>query len=380
MSAARGDLTVAAGATWDDLFPALDALLHDRRDRTGSADAVVLATSGSSGTPKRVRLTGSALRASGEATAQVLGGHGRWVLALPTHHVAGFQVLARSALAGTVPVPVRTGPGMPFAAGPFAAAVAGLGQGAGEGGDEGDRLRLTSLVPTQLARLLDDPTGEGTEALRALDAVLLGGAAADPGLLERARTAGATVVTTYGMSETSGGCVYDGVPLPGVRVRVDDGDGRIRLGGPVLADGYAGDPALTAERFVEDEDGRWFRTDDRGAWRDGRLHVLGRVDDVIVTGGHKVEPRDVEQALRRLPAVADALVVGLPDPEWGQAVAALVVPVGPGEPPSLPDLRDALSGTLPPHARPRRVAWRDGIPLLESGKPDRAAARAELAR
>jgi o-succinylbenzoate---CoA ligase len=362
------DLTVVPGATWHDLAPALRGLL---RGGPSAPVAVVLATSGSSGTPKRVRLPGSALRASGEATGELLGGVGRWVLALPTHHVAGFQVLARSALAGTAPVPVRTAAGMPFAAGPFAAAVAELGPGQG--------LRLTSLVPTQLARLLDDASGVGTEALRALDAVLLGGAAADPGLLARAREAGARVVTTYGMSETAGGCVYDGVPLPGVQVRVDPADDRIRLGGPVLADGYEGDPDLTAERFAQDGEGRWFLTDDRGAWRDGRLHVLGRVDDVIVTGGHKVEPRDVEHALRRLPGVADALVVGVADPEWGQAVTALLVPAAPGPPPSVAHLRDALTGTLPPHARPRRVAWRDAIPLLESGKPDRAAARSELA-
>ncbi|GGK58563.1 AMP-binding protein [Ornithinimicrobium pekingense] len=369
MSEGPPDLTVRPGAGWAELSGALGTLL---RGGPGGPGAAVLATSGSSGTPKRVRLSGAALRASGEATAQVLGGHGRWLLALPTHHVAGFQVLARSVLAGTVPVPVPTAPGMPFAAGPFAAAVAQLGPGSG--------LRLASLVPTQLARLVDDASGAGTAALRALDAVLLGGAAADPGLLVRAREAGARVVTTYGMSETCGGCVYDGVPLPGVQVRVDPSDDRIRLGGPVLADGYEGDPVLTAERFPEDADGRWFRTDDRGVWAEGRLSVLGRVDDVIVTGGHKVEPRDVEAALRRLPEVADALVVGVPDPEWGQAVAALVVAAGPGDPPSLEHLRSALAGVLPAHARPRRASWGDAIPLLASGKPDRAAVRAALER
>jgi O-succinylbenzoic acid--CoA ligase len=184
------------------------------------------------------------------------------------------------------------------------------------------------------------------------------------------------------MSETCGGCVYDGAPLPGVRVHVDPADDRVSLGGPVVAEGYPDLPALTAERFGVDAEGtRWFRTDDRGTWRDGRLTVLGRLDDVVVTGGHKVEPRDVETALRSLPAVRDALVVGVPDAEWGQRVAALLVPstTGPDAAASLGQLRTELSPTLPPHALPRQVDWRDAIPLLPSGKPDRAAARAWLA-
>lgn len=363
MTTGATELTVPPGSTWADLAPSLHALLDGSGPRT-----VVLATSGSSGTPKRVRLPGAALRASGVATAEVLGGHGRWVLALPTHHVAGLQVLARSALAGTEPVALD--PSAPFTAGAFAAAVARLGDRSSSA-----PLRIVSLVPTQLARLVDDPTG--VAALRALDVVLLGGAAADPGLLGRARALGPRVVTTYGMSETSGGCVYDGVPLPGVRVRLD-GDGRVHLGGPVLADGYVDRPALTAERFVTGADGsRWFVTDDRGVWRDARLRVLGRLDDVVVTGGHKVEPRDVESALRRLPAVRDALVLGVPDAEWGQRVAAVLVPTGAALP--LEELRRALAPGLPRHAVPRQVVWRDSIPLLESGKPDRAAARALLA-
>lgn len=366
MSDGAGELAVPPGATWQDLAPRLRRLLDGSPDGPG---VLTVATSGSSGTPKRVRLPGGALRASGEATAEVLGGHGRWVLALPTHHVAGLQVLARSALAGTDPVALE--PGAPFTAEAFAGAVARLGAPPAHA-----PLRLVSLVPTQLARLLDHPAG--TRALRELDAVLLGGAAADPHLLDHARTEGARVVTTYGMSETSGGCVYDGAPLPGVRVDVD-ADGRVSLGGPVVAAGYADRPALTAERFRTDPDGtRWFLTDDRGVWRAGRLTVLGRLDDVVVTGGHKVEPRDVEAALRRLPGVRDALVVGVPDPEWGQRVAALVVPAD--RPLPTEQLRRGLRPLLPRHAVPRQVVWSDSIPLLGSGKPDRAAARELLAR
>ncbi|ANS78810.1 O-succinylbenzoic acid--CoA ligase [Serinicoccus hydrothermalis] len=346
----------------------LRALLRD----DANDGAVVVATSGSSGTPKRVRLGAAALRASGAGTAQVLGGHGQWLLALPTAHVAGLQVLARSALAGTEPVELD--PDAPFTAGLFAAAVARMDQGA---------RRYASLVPTQLQRALAEP--QGADALRRLNAVLVGGAASDPGLLDAARSAGVRVVTTYGMSETCGGCVYDGIPLPGVEVDLgteDEGAGRIRLGGPVLADGYVDDPDLTRQRFVTDDGRRWFVTDDRGADRDGRLTVLGRLDDVIVSGGHKVEPRDVETALRGLPQVQEVLVVGIPDPEWGERVAALVVLRADARGVRSDEgvgvlLREALRerGDLPSHALPRQVETVGQIPLLATGKPDRTAAR-----
>lgn len=362
------DLHVPEGATWADLAPRLRRILRQTTD-----EAVVVATSGSSGAPKRVRLGGAALRASGEATAEVLGGHGRWLLALPTHHVAGLQVLARSVLAGSVPVALP--PGRPFTAATFAAAVDELvGDGQGP--------RYASLVPTQLHRLVGDPVDEtGTRAAATLDAVLLGGAAADPGLLVRARAAGVRVVTTYGMSETCGGCVYDGRPLPGVQVRLEEG--HVHLAGPVLADGYVDavdhlDVSRTSERFVEVDGTRWFRTDDRGEiGADGRLRILGRVDDVIISGGHKVEPREVEAALRTLPQVDDVAVVGLSDPEWGQVVGAVIVPAGhvrdvpEGSAAWRETLRRAVpTRALPDHALPRRVAVRHGIPLLPSGKPD----------
>ncbi|QFG67661.1 AMP-binding protein [Ornithinimicrobium pratense] len=359
------DLHVPEGATWADLSPRLRRILLEQ-----PGEAVVVATSGSSGVPKRVRLSGAALRASGEATATFLGGDGRWLLALPSHHVAGLQVLARSVLAGTHPVALF--PGMPFTAATFAAAVDEL-TGDGQGP------HYVSLVPTQLHRLLMDEAG--VRAAASLDAILLGGAAADRGLLARARDAGARVVTTYGMSETCGGCVYDGRPLAGLQVRLEEG--RVHLSGPMLADGYVDpqgdlDGQLTTERFVEVDGARWFRTDDRGEMDvDGRLRILGRVDDVIITGGHKVEPREVEVALRALPLVDDAVVVGLPDPEWGQVVAAFIVSGAPsGDLIERPDAwREALRRSLPPHALPdhalpRRVVVRDAIPLLPSGKPD----------
>jgi hypothetical protein len=216
---------------------------------------------------------------------------------------AGLQVLVRSLLAGTEPV-VLHGPTTVEA---FEAATGRL---------TGPR-RLVSLVPTQLRRLVASP------ALREYDVVLLGGAAAPPELLEQARGAGVRVVTTYGMSETSGGCVYDGVPLPGVTVEAGE---RIRLCGSVVARGYRLRPDLTAELF----DGQCFTTSDRGVLVDGRLVVQGRTDDVLVTGGENVAPAAVGgRALAAHPSVAEVAVVGRPDAEWGQRVVAVVVLRGP---------------------------------------------------
>jgi O-succinylbenzoic acid--CoA ligase len=321
--------------------------------------AVVIATSGSTGEPKLVALSGTALRASAEATADRLGGPARWLLALPAEHVAGVQVIVRAMLAGAPPVvqDLRGG----FRSEDFTAATERLGAGR----------RCTSLVPTQLGRLLD-AGGAALGALRGYDAVLVGGAALEPGLHARAGSAGVRVVTTYGMSETAGGCVYDGVPLDGVRVDLDT-DGRILLGGPTLADGYLGRPQETAAAFADG----WFRTGDLGRIRDGRLEVLGRADDVIITGGEKVAPAAVERVLAAQPGVRAACVVGLPDPEWGQIVAAAVV-ADPGVPLDEGRLRDAVRDALGRAAVPRRVLAVAGIALRGVGKPDRAAVARQL--
>ena len=263
--------------------------------------------------PKLAMLTREALAASATATHERLGGPGQWLLPMPAHHIAGLQVLVRSLVAGTEPVAMDLTEGFTPAA--FARSAAAL---------TGHR-RYTSLVPTQLVRLLADPAG--TEALRVFDAVLLGGAAAAPSLLARAAEAGVSVTTTYGMSETAGGCVYDGRPLACTTVRAD-ADGRLHLGGATLAEGYLGRPDLTAAAFSTDADGRrWFATDDVGhQGEDGRWHVDGRIDDLVNTGGLKVAPRLVEEAITaRLPEVAECAVVGVPDPEWGEAVAAALV-------------------------------------------------------
>ena len=321
----------------------------------GEGAAVVIATSGSTGAAKHVVLSADALQASAHATAERLGGPARWLLALPAHHVAGVQVLVRALLAGAPPVvqDLRTG----FRPDAFVAATRELGA---------DR-RCTSLVPTQLGRLLD-AGGPALEALRGYAAVLVGGAALAPRLHERAVAAGVAIVTTYGMSETAGGCVYDGVPLDGVRVELEE-SGRIRLGGPTLADGYLGDPELTAATFA----GGWFRTGDLGRWRAGRLEVLGRADDVIITGGENVAPAAVERVLTAQDGVVAACVVGVPDPEWGQLVAAAVELDGPLDPALAELLRAAVRAELGRAAVPRILRAVPRIPLRGIGKPDRVA-------
>ncbi|WP_369055866.1 o-succinylbenzoate--CoA ligase [Kineococcus terrestris] len=347
-------------------------------DDPADPTAVVVATSGSTGVPKPALLSAGALRASAAATAARLGGGGpgsglgggeQWLLALPGHHVAGLQVLLRSVRAGTEPVVADLRDG--FTARAFTAAVARA---------TGRRL-LTSLVPTQLARLLDAGGAEGREARAALAscaAVLVGAAATPPVLLERARAAGVRVVTTYGSSETCGGCVYDGVPLDGVVASLEPsaepgGAGRLVLSGPVVARGYRGRPGDPA--FTRTAAGRAFRTDDTAALgADGRVDVLGRVDDVVVTGGLKVAPAAVEAVLAEHPGVREVAVVGVPDPEWGQAVVAVVVPAARGC--SLEELREAVRARLGAHAAPRRLLLLEELPLRGPGKPDRSALRA----
>jgi O-succinylbenzoic acid--CoA ligase len=344
----------------------VDQLRHELRPDVGvdEATTVVIATSGSTGTPKGVQLSSAALRASAQATHQRLGGPGHWLLALPVHHIAGLQVLVRTIDGGGVLSTVDRTTG--FTTALFVAAAAELPH---------DAPRYTALVPTQLARLLDDVAA--VSALASFDGVLLGGSASPAPLLDRARTAGIPVRTTYGMSETAGGCVYDGEPLDGTRVDAgDDGVGAIRLGGATLSHGYLHRPDLTDAAFADG----WFTTGDLGRWTpQRRLEVLGRVDDLIISGGENVVPLLVERALTDVAGVRDACVVGIPDEEWGQAVVAVVVPSDPAAPPATGALRDAVAGRVGRHAVPKRLSLVDAVPQLESGKADRAAVAALLA-
>jgi O-succinylbenzoic acid--CoA ligase len=316
--------------------------------------ALVVTTSGTTGTPKGALLTAAALTASAEATHDRLGGPGRWLLALPSYHIAGIQVLVRSLLAGTVPVELDVSTGFDISQLPSAV-------------DElGSERRYTALVATQLAKALDDPAAAA--ALAGLDAVLIGGGPAPRPVLDAAASAGVNVVRTYGMSETAGGCVYDGVPLDGVKVRVDP-DGRIVLGGPTLAKGYRNPP--DPDPFAEPG---WFRTDDIGVVDDsGVLSVLGRVDDAISTGGLTVLPQPVEAALRTHPAVADCAVFGVADERLGQRVALAIVVADGCAAPSLDALRTHVMRTLDHTAAPREMHVVDALPMRGIGKVDRSA-------
>ncbi len=364
-------LVAAAAGGGPAVLPTGPDDLPPRAELTGPVApgvAAVVTTSGSTGLPKAVLLSGSALAASAAATATRLGGEGRWLLALPAHHVAGVQVLLRSARAGAPAAVMELRDG--FRPDGFAAALADAAR------DGDGPVSRTSLVPTQVRRLLDD-AGAGLAALCALDAVLLGGAAADPGLLARAREAGVAVVTTYGMSETCGGCVYDGVPLDGVTVELagaDDGcgAGRVVLGGATVAEGYRGADDAAVADFLP---GRRFRTSDLGrVAADGRLEILGRADDVIVTGGENVAPAAVERALLTVTGVREACVVGVPDETWGARVVAVVA----GE--SLdPDAVRAAVAPVLGRAAPREVRVLDAVPVRGIGKPDRAGVRALFA-
>lgn len=328
-----------------DVLALLEPWLHN------GGDPIVVRTSGSTGEPKDVILSHGAVTASATAALERLGGPGQWLVALPVTAVGGLQVLVRSILSGTDPVVLAEHADV-------SAAVAAM---------TGER-RYASLVPTQLFRL----AGEDRLAdLAALDAVLLGGAALPANLLEQAQASGVRVVRTYGMSETCGGCVYDGIALDGVRVRIDD-DGQILLGGPVLFDGYA-DVEATAKVLKNG----WFSTSDRGELdSDGRLRVLGRRDDVVISGGINISLPAVTDALRLHEGVRDVAAVGVPDDEWGTRVVAYLVPDAAVclDGLRLDEVRDTVeSAGLPRTWAPREVILLDVMPLLPGGKVDRQA-------
>ncbi|ETA66497.1 o-succinylbenzoate--CoA ligase [Haloechinothrix halophila] len=346
-----GDTVLPLAANTPDAEPPPDA---------PSSAAAVIRTSGSTGTPKDVLLSARALTASATATHARLGGPGHWLLATPAHYIGGLQVLVRSLLAGTEPGVLDLSSGFqPEAFAQVSKALPGEGP------------RYTALVPTQLARLLD--AGQA-DAAASFDAIIIGGAALPTGLRERAEDNGVRVISAYGMSETAGGCVYDGVPLDGVRVATDAPTeaGRVRLTGPILADGYLNDDAETSAAF---RDG-WFHTNDLGRISpDGRLEILGRADDVINTGGVKVAAHAVADALLSHRGVRDACVVGLQDPDWGEAVVAAVVPHDPERPPAPDDLTAHVRTALGAPSAPKRVRFVAELPLRGPGKPDHDAVR-----
>ncbi len=307
---------------------------------------VIIRTSGSTdGRGHLVGLSLSALVASARATLDRIGGPGQWVTSLPVHGVAGFQVVTRSVLAGHHPVVYAPDGG--FDAELFGRAVKGLTPGV---------RRYLSLVPTQLHRALELAPAE----LATFDAILVGGAALPADLARRAADAGAQIVTTYGSTETSGGCVYDGIPLGGVEVRLVDG--LVQLAGPTLATRYLD---TVTQPFVTDAGRRWLTTHDLGTLVDGRLAIRGRSDDVVISGGVNVNPLDVEDALAHLPG--EWVVIGVPDPEWGQRLIAVTTG------PATSDAVRTATAQLTPGSRPKDVLRIEALPLRPTGKVDRRA-------
>ena len=381
--------------------------------------ALVVGTSGSTGSPKQTALSVRALRASARATERffadcpsadsakqrrvVSEDPAQWLLALPAHYVAGAQVLARSVLAGTTPVVAASvTDGVSFTPEVFLNAAERLSCAR----------RFVSLVPTQVHKLLEaaetNPAlgSEIYDALGQFTGILLGGAPASASLLAAARELGLNVVTTYGSAETAGGCVYSGVALPGVRLRVVPEDagladspivagaeaaGRIWLGGEHLASGYLGDSARTASHFFVDAHGcRWYRTDDYGSLvppapntpEDGgapALSVLGRSDDVIITGGVKVSSHAVAAVLESHPAVREAAVAGVPDARWGAAVIAAVTlrnlpeHYGADAAETAGQLQQLCGARLGAAGMPKVVRIVPDFPATSTGKPDRLA-------
>jgi len=395
--------------------------------------ALVVGTSGSTGAPKQTALSVRALRASARATERFFADHpsigsskprrvvsedpAQWLLALPAHYVAGAQVLARSVLAGTTPVVAASvTDGVSFTPEVFLNAAEQLSCAR----------RFVSLVPTQVHKLLEAAEASpalGSEiydALGQFTGILLGGAPASASLLAAARELGLNVVTTYGSAETAGGCVYSGTALPGVRLRVIPEDaglldssvagdasaggtpniGRIWLGGEHLASGYLGDNARTASHFFVDADGyRWYRTDDYGSLTSSApnapedegapmLNVVGRSDDVIITGGVKVSARAVAAVLESHPAVREAAVMGIPDARWGSAVAAAITLRGASGVQSAPDtsgvtcdiLREFCTDKLGAAGTPKYLRIFADFPTASTGKPDRQAIYSMLYR
>jgi O-succinylbenzoic acid--CoA ligase len=332
--------------------------------------AVVVTTSGSTGIPKSVAIGRNALIASALATSARIG-EGAWLLTLPAGYIAGVQVLVRSLVSGREPALLAGH----FSAEAFAAAALSMASSVG-----GMRVpAYTSLVPVQLQRVLDaaDRDADVRRAAQSFEAILVGGQAVSPVLLERAADSGVRIVRTYGSSETSGGCVYDGVPLDGVGLRI--GAGEVQITGPTLADGYLGDPERTDAAFLRDPDGtRWYRTGDEGTLDDGVLRILGRRDNVFISGGINVSLDRVERAVRSIRGLHDAVVVAVPDEQWGEA--SVIVAAGRDDAGLLEHAREVVATEVGRHARPARLVLVDEIPLLASGKPDRLAARDLAAR
>jgi len=363
----RGSAATPEQAFPEEDYPGLANQIKNDPHFFDGVDLVISTSGSSAGKPRLVGLSMDALMASLKATELALDGPGRWILALPTHHIAGAMILLRAAVAETNPQVVDTTNG--FDPRDLLPAIRGVTQDEMPG--------YLSLVPTQLVQCLDAGE-EVVGAMRSLSAVLVGGAAISQHLLEHALNAGLKVRITYGMTETSGGCVYDGEPMPGMTVRAVDWDGRTHLAfnGPTLMTRY-----LDAESpFFEEGGHRWLISGDMGVIRaSGKVEVNGRADDVITSGGLSIAPGPLRRAVRSYEGISDAWIMGTPDEKWGQIVTALVVPNQmPTDSLEMAELGAAVREHAAAHIgraqAPRRVVAVTELPYLGFDKIDRAAA------
>ena len=292
--------------------------------------SILVATSGSTGTPKEIALTASALLASAAASNKYLKAAkgDTWSLLLPLTHIAGINVLMRAKQLGTEPLDLRNHVG------------------------EYPHADFTAIVPTQLFNALTENPAL-LKHLQGAKAVLVGGASLSEDLRAQGVAAGINIITTYGMSETCGGCVYDGVALDGVAFEITT-DGLIKISGPILAD-------------VKKENG-WFVTQDLGKIVDGKLQVIGRSDDVIISGGENISLSAIEAAINKKYPNLLVAAFATPDSKWGQA---LHIAVQSQDENIKSELSEVLVNSIGKHVKPKSVLLLDKLPQIGVGKVDR---------
>ena len=310
-------------------------------ERLPESAALLIETGGSTGAPKIVALSANALKISASCSNQALGAEigDRWSLSLPLNHIAGINQLLRSIELGTDPVETNA--------------------------------QFISIVPTQLHRALERPNGI-LDQLRNAKKVLIGGAAVPENLIKQGQESGIELVTSYGMTEMSGGCIYNGKALPGVEIKIDSSS-RISLKGPMRALGYLNNYEANRESFVNE----WFITSDYGSINEaGELHIQGRADDVIISGGEKISTGEVCRILQEQFPKCEIHVIGIPDSEWGAALRVVMVNReferinANTQKISLQEIRNIVGAALSKVAAPRSLLLLSEMPLKSNGKAD----------
>ncbi len=325
---------ISSSAKFDPENESFKSLLN-QKSQGAEQIAVLIETSGSSGAPKLVALSAQAINYSAKVTNQFLGAEigDRWSLTLPLNHIAGINQLTRSINLETSPAP-----------------------------SDGEGAQFISVVPTQLHRAIQNKDSFFKNLLAAKK-VLVGGAPISEKLIDESRESGISIVTSYGMTEMAGGCVYNSLPLPGVEIRID-GNGLINLKGPMIANSYLGDSEATKKHFQ----GEWFVTSDLGQLVNGELKIIGRSDDLIISGGEKISAVKVESLIRSHYPDLEIIVIGISDIEWGQALRVVVAGENRGL--TLSQIRDIVGVQIGRFAAPRSLLYLEQMPMIGIGKPD----------